>query len=366
MNHTFAGVRFLLETYHDASGANRLEDVVCELLAYAAGAHHGIYDIGNETQENGFLRRKTASGIEYEEAMENFTKYCASQTEIDQLFQAAVHELTPVFELLCNIATSEDEMQFYIGLLCRLLLSSVIEGDRRDTAEFMSGTQFSAEPVNFSELWSQCLHTMEKKLNTLPLQQPIQQARRRISEQCKASAALPPGIYRLNVPTGSGKTLSSLRFALAHALQYEKQRIFFISPLLSILDQNGSVIRSFLQNDSLILEHHSNIIREASLSSDELLSAQELLIENWSAPITITTLVQLLHTLFSEKTACVRRMHALCNRVIIIDEIQTVPTKLLTLFHLALSFLSTVCGTTILLCSATQPCSEYAAHPRWT
>ena len=131
----------------------------------------------------------------------------------------------------------EQETAFYSGLLSRLLLSAVIEGDRRDTAEFINGTQFPAPPGGeaLERLWSDLLTKTEEKLNALPSKTPVDQARRKISNQCRQAAEQPGGVFRLHVPTGGGKTLSSLRFALAHARRHRKQRIIFTSPLLSIL-----------------------------------------------------------------------------------------------------------------------------------
>lgn len=166
----------------------------------------------------------------------------------------------------------------------------------------------------------------------------------------------------MNVPTGAGKTLSALRFALAHSQIHRKSRIIFTSPLLSILEQNAAVIREYVGDDAMILEHHSNVIQPEEDSEE--LDRAELLMETWdSSPIIITTLVQLLNTMFSGKTSCIRRFHALCNCTIVIDEVQTVPSNLLTLFHLTISFLARACNTTIVLCSATQPCAEAANHP---
>ena len=214
---------------------------------------------------------------------------------------------------------------------------------------------------SLEQLWGQCLDRVEEKLDRLPQTSPIAKARRAISAQCRQAAEQPGGVYRLNVPTGGGKTLSALRFALAHAKRHRKQRIIFTSPLLSILDQNSKEIRKYVGDDSLILEHHSNLIR---IDEDpEEWDQRELLTEIWGAPIIITTLVQLLNTLFSGKTTAIRRFHALCGSVIIMDEVQTVPSKLLSLFSLAVNFLANICGATVVLCSATQPCIEQIKHP---
>lgn len=368
VNHTFAGVRLLLERYHDTDTGD-YANVVSELLALAVGGHHGEFDCVDKDGKNGFQHRLTKEGIDYEEAVGNFFQLCAGPEELDRLFQTAREELVPVLKKILSMTGEdaddkryEEETAFYCGLLARLLLSAVIEGDRRDTAEF-DGAQFPKrrDAEALQELWGQCLDRVEKKLGRLPKSSPIDRARRAISDRCRQAAEEPGGVIRLNVPTGGGKTLSSLRFALAHAKRHGTQRIIFTSPLLSILEQNAKVIRDYIQDDSIILEHHSNLL--PLNETPEELDRRELLTETWGAPIIITTLVQLLNTLFSGKTTAIRRFHALCNSVIVIDEVQTVPSKLLSLFSLAVNFLAEVCGATVVLCSATQPCMEQIEHP---
>lgn len=366
VNHTFAGVRFVLERWHGA-GTLDYSAITAELLAFAIGAHHGQFDCVNEKQENGFLHRQTKEGIGYEESIENYLLQCEEREELDALFRSAEEEVTPILEKISTLPQQQDdalanrEIYFYVGLLGRLLLSAVIEGDRRDTAEFMAGEVFPEWPQNMRENWAVCLERVEQKLREFPSDKPIDRARQTISDTCAAFAEQPGGVYRLNVPTGGGKTLSGLRYALAHAKKWNKSRIIFTSPLLSILDQNAQVIRDYVADDHLILEHHSNLVEPSGQS--EQLDDLELLTETWASPIIITTLVQLLNTIFSGKTGSIRRFHALCNSIIVIDEVQTVPNKMLTLFNLAVNFLSEVCGTTVVLCSATQPSLETVPHP---
>lgn len=364
VNHTFAGVRYLLANYHKSGEEMDFAAVAAELLGYAAGAHHGLFDCVDEHGKSGFDRRMDEK-ILYDESVCNFLNFCADAEEVDRLFDAAVSELTPVFDKIQDMCQQDErydgECAFYIGLLARLLLSGVIEGDRRDTAEFMNDFRYPGREKQMREIWEAVLANVEEKLSGLPAGTNIGKARRRISGRCLEFARRPGGVYRLNVPTGAGKTLSALRYALAHAAHYGKARMIFTSPLLSILDQNAEVIRSFVGRDDLILEHHSNVIRESG--EGEELKQSELLAENWSAPIIITTLVQLLQTLFSGKTTCIRRFQALVQSVIVIDEVQTVPNQMLTEFNLAVNFLSEVCGATIILCSATQPCLESVTHP---
>lgn len=374
VNHTFAGVRLILSRYHKPGEApENFSDVVSELLALASGSHHGLFDCVDERRRSGFLHRLSQETIDYEEAIDSFFCFCASPEELDRRFLASQKELAPILERI-RLMTGDDvsdeqydeETAFYCGLLSRLLLSAVIEGDRRDTAEFMNDAFFPPQknlPAR-KRTWSECLERVEQKLDRFPDQTGLDRARRTISDRARLAAEDPGGIVRLNVPTGGGKTLTSLRYALAHAQKYGKQRLIFTSPLLSILEQNAAVIREFIQDDSLILEHHSNLVRTDSDS--ECLDERELLTETWESPIIITTLVQLLNTLFSGKTTAIRRFHSLCHSVIVIDEVQTVPAKMLSLFSLAVNFLTEICGATIVLCSATQPCMERLAHPLHT
>ncbi|MCD7844282.1 MAG: CRISPR-associated helicase Cas3' [Oscillospiraceae bacterium] len=365
VNHTFCGVRFLLSHYHDTGNSDSaISSLACELLAYAVGAHHGLFDCVDEHRHSGFLHRLEKDDIQYEESISNFFAQCASQTELDVLFHQAEQELTGAITALIALGEKDEtggELFFYLGMLARLLLSAVIEGDRRDTAAFMNRTIFPHWPEDMRPLWRDRLKAVEDKLSELPNDTPIQQARRIISQQCRSYAEKPGGVYRLNVPTGAGKTLSSLRYALAHAAQYNSTRIIFTAPLISILEQNAQVIRDYVQDDTLVLEHHSNTIQTNDNGED--LDEKELLTETWHSPIIVTTLVQLLNTLFNGKTSCIRRMQALCGSVIVIDEVQTVPNRMLTLFNLAVNFLAKICGATVILCSATQPCLETAAHP---
>ncbi|MCI8513387.1 MAG: CRISPR-associated helicase Cas3' [Lachnospiraceae bacterium] len=374
VNHTFAGVRLILSRYHKpGEDPENFSDIVSELLALAAGSHHGLFDCVDERRRNGFQHRLSQEKSDYEEAVGNFFCFCAAPEELDRRFQASQEELAPILERICCMTGDDvskeqydEETAFYCGLLSRLLLSAVIEGDRRDTAEFMNGTIFPSQkslPIR-KRMWRECLERVEQKLDRFPDKTDLDRARKTISDRARLAAENPGGIVRLNVPTGGGKTLTALRYALAHAQKYGKQCLIFTSPLLSILEQNAAVIREFIQDDSLVLEHHSNLVRTDSDS--ECLDNRELLTETWEAPIILTTLVQFLNTLFSGKTTAIRRFHSLCNSVIVIDEVQTVPTRMLSLFSLAVNFLAEICGATIVLCSATQPCMERLAHPLHT
>lgn len=364
VNHTFAGVRFLLEKHSDEQ-LSGFSDIVLEILAYAVGAHHGLFDCVDDNNNNGFTKRIQKEGIDYLNAAQEFLKICCSKQDIEDLLKQSEKEFFPVFNEIEKLADNPDakiqntQITFYIGFLARLILSAIIEADRSDTSQFMNG--YSEKTVkNISEIWINCIKNVEQKLSTMPLDKPINKTRAQISALCAEAGNLESGIYRLNLPTGAGKTLTSLRYALHHALAHDKKRIIFTMPLLSIIEQNAGIIHDYIGNEELILEHHSNIVETDE--NDEL-DKRELLVESWDVPIIITTMVQLLNTLFAGKTANIRRMQALCNSIIVIDEVQTVPDKMLSLFNLALNFLAKICNATIILCSATQPCFEKTMYP---
>ena len=364
VNHTFAGVRFLLEKHSDEQLCG-FSDIVLEILAYAVGAHHGLFDCVDDNNNNGFTKRIQKEGIDYLNAAQEFLKICCSKQDIEDLLKQSEKECLPVFNEIEKLADNVDakiqntQITFYIGFLARLILSAIIEADRSDTSQFMNG-YFEKTVKNISEIWINCIKNVEQKLSTMPLDKPINKTRAQISALCAEAGNLESGIYRLNLPTGAGKTLTSLRYALHHALAHNKKRIIFTMPLLSIIEQNAGIIHDYIGNEELIIEHHSNIVETDE--NDEL-DKRELLVESWDVPIIITTMVQMLNTLFAGKTANIRRMQALCNSIIVIDEVQTVPDKMLSLFNLALNFLAKICNATIILCSATQPCFEKTMYP---
>ena len=182
----------------------------------------------------------------------------------------------------------------------------------------------------------------------------IDALRKQVSESCLSASERPKGVYLLTVPTGGGKTLASLRFALHHAAKWSMDRVIYVSPYTSIIDQNAKVVRDILEPDrtefaSVVLEHHSNLTPVHQTWRSKILS------ENWDAPVVFTTAVQLLEGLFGSGTRAVRRMHQMARSVLIFDEIQTVPVRCVHLLNSALNFLVEQCGSTVVLCTATQP-----------
>lgn len=357
--HSFQGCQLILRNYHESEDV--FERLTAEIIAYAIGAHHGLFDCVDSSGRLGLDYRKEKNGIGFKEAEAVFASEVCKKAELDKCFSEAVEEIKRIGQRLNGLFPDDKEYYFNIGLIERLVLSAVLEGDRRSTAEFINGVTFPKTAENMRPIWDSRLAQVESRLSEFNDDSPIAAARGRISNACASAAKKPCGIYRLEVPTGGGKTLSALRYALAHASEYNKKRIVFTSPLLSILEQNAAVIRDYIGDDSIVLEHHSNVVREAE--GEDALDERELFIQTWEAPVIITTMVQLLNTLFDGKASSIRRFNSLCDSIIVIDEIQTVPAKMLTLFNLAIQFLSELCGATVILCSATQPDFAKAKHP---
>lgn len=386
VNHTFCAPRFVLEAYHEApiSEESFYRALASEMVAFATGSHHGMFDCIDPEGRSGFDRRMTRDGIAYRESVDNFLRQCANREELDGLMDQAVDELKVVVSRLGELASSRKESvkendaasdqeehriraegRSYYGSLARLLLSALIDADRHDAAEFDGGTEQPRFSERIESIWAECVSFAEARhaeLRARVADTPINQVRESVYRQCASFAEKPTGVYRLNVPTGGGKTLSVLAYALRHAKQHGKRRIVFAFPLLTILDQNAREIRRNVPDGKgYVLEHHLNVVQEHPVADE--LDRHELLAETWDAPIVITTLVQFLNTLFSGKGSCIRRFQALCDSIIVIDEVQTVPLKMLSLFNLAINFLSKICGATVVLCSATQPCFEAVRYP---
>lgn len=360
VNHTFAGVIWLFEKYHmDTTPV--WERMACEVVGYAIGSHHGLFDCVDLDGENGFLHRlqKDKEFICYKEAIHNYLSQVVEERVIDEFFHKSVQEIKEFFaRAKKEYASAPGKVFFQMSMLIRMVLSAVIYGDRRDTSEFMS--QKKDSKVSTSD-WEKRRTYFENKLAQMDSSTMLNQVRQCISGQCLEAAQRSSGIYRLNVPTGAGKTLCTLRYALAHAEKYHKKRIIFIIPLLSVLDQNVNVIRDFLPDKSEILEHHSNVVREKD--GAEEIDKYEFLAESWNYPVIVSTLVQLLDILFSDSTSAAGRMQALCDSVIVIDEIQSLPKKITVMFNMAMNFLQQYCNATIVLSSATQPCFEELKWP---
>lgn len=362
--HTFTAVAYTLKRFHTGE---QHEKLTAELAAWAIGSHHGIFDINNLDKKNGFAHRLDyIDNDAYQVSIQRYFENCINENELANIFSQACDEVRKFNHrllLFCkdNFSVKESGITSYsfsLGITARLLLSALIDADRRDTYEFMSNKENVKKYIRDKRFWINQSEYIQKRLNEFICDTEINQIRRNISNQAAefAKNMSNGGIYRLNVPTGAGKTLTSFRAAISTAVNGNVSHIIYALPLLSIIDQNAKVLKEYSYDKNSVTEHHSNIIKE-NMTEDEL-DRYELICESWDNAVIVTTLVQLLNTLFSVKTQSVRRMKALINSVIIIDEVQTVPLKMLYMFNSTLNFLAYFCGCKIILCSATQPCFE--------
>lgn len=356
VNHSSAGARWIAEHY---PGKTAFEKLTTEMIAWSVMSHHGVQDIVSIDGVAQYDQRiRPDQEICYEEVVRNFFREC--DMNMDVLYQKAALEVKAYINRLGG--KSNSELRFCLGMLMRLLLSILIDSDRYETAMFMSGAVREPEPDS-GMLWDSFILKIEDRIMSFRESKIEDRGRKelyllrdRISLQCLKQSVRSTGIYTLQVPTGGGKSLASMRFALHHAKEHHLSRIFYIAPFRTILEQTAETYRNLFQMENAVLEHHSDILVE---KDDEETQA---LIERWASPVILTTFVQFLNTLFSHRTQSVRRMHTLMNSVIIVDEVQSLPIKAVSLFNCAMNFLKQM-NTTIILCSATQPLLAQTEHP---
>ncbi|MEA5020547.1 MAG: CRISPR-associated helicase Cas3' [Gordonibacter sp.] len=238
---------------------------------------------------------------------------------------------------------------FSVPFLTRMLFSCLVDADYLCTERFMRGEareQLSEE--NLEALYSR----IEEKVRSFyPPQTALNEIRCGLLDACSESAQGKPGVYSLTVPTGGGKTIESLYFALKHAHVHGMRRVVYGVPYTSIIEQNAQVFRELL-GERAVLEHHANFDFDDRGEEGEVL---RLATENWDAPVVVTTNVQLFESLFANKTSRCRKLHNLANSVIVLDEAQMIPTKQLLPCVRALAELVHRYGCTVVLCTATQP-----------
>jgi CRISPR-associated endonuclease/helicase Cas3 len=249
-------------------------------------------------------------------------------------------------------------------LLTRLLFSCLVDADYLDTEEHFKPEQTiqRQQLVDLTDLWTKLKIDREKVIQAAEVSS-VNQVRREVYEACTDAAQLPAGVFRLAVPTGGGKTLSGLSFALKHALIHGLDRVIIAVPYTSIIEQTVNVYRDIL-GENAVLEHHSAANTEQFYSDDQeetnddarqQYAKARLATQNWDAPLIVTTTVQLFESLFANRPSKCRKLHNIVNSVIILDEVQTLPVGLLSPI---LSVLRELCDryqVTVVLCTATQP-----------
>ncbi len=340
--HSAAGALWAvqhLEQQHGAQGK-----ILGRLLQYVIAGHHAGLDNWEGGQGPGLAARLAS-----EDAQRELSEALA-RPQADDILKATLSGIDLSSMAICNEHQKLTPGRF--ALWVRMVFSALVDADFLDTEAYMDGRKTAARRGESD------LRPLRDELNAYLAafggpKTAVNRIRAEVLTQCQSKASLPPGVFSLTVPTGGGKTLSSLAFALAHAASHGKRRIVYAIPYTSIIEQTADVFREVFKalGEDAVIEHHSN----AESNPEDETTRSRLACENWDAPLIVTTNVQLFESLFARKTSRCRKLHSLVNSVIVLDEAQLLPVEFLQPVVDVLRYLVQDFGVTVLLCTATQP-----------
>ena len=280
--------------------------------------------------------------------------------EYEQAMAAAPAELLHPGQAVLDLKTVPGGLTEHgaFALWVRMLFSCLVDADFLDTEGFMDEGKADARG-DFPTL-AEMRAAYNRHMARFVADTEVKQIRAGVLGQCRAKAQLPPGLFSLTVPTGGGKTLASLGFALDHALAHSRRRIIYAIPYTSIIEQTADVFRKVFAElgKEALVEHHS----QAESAPEQETTASRLACENWDAPLVVTTNVQLFESLFAARTSRCRKLHNLVGSVIILDEAQQLPAEFLQPILDVLRLLVKHYGVTVMLCTATQPALASARY----
>ena len=352
VDHSTAGAQWVYRELRKFGAEQGIGELFGQMLGLCIASHHGegLIDCldgeGNPKWIERFNKTDELTHLaECERNADEAVQQKARELAGENLIRSLLNAVKPI---LSDQTTNRKIKEFYLGCLTRFLFSCLIDADRINSSDFEREAQKEARRLTEKPDWQTAIDQLEAKLAGFENRYPIDEIRRKISDDCLKRAADSQGVYTLTVPTGGGKTLASLRYALHHAQKHHLDRIIYIIPYTSIIDQNAQAVREILGED-WVLEHHSNLEPEKQSWQDKLLS------ENWDKPIVFTTMVQFLDAWFGGGTRGARHIHPMTNAVLIFDEIQTLPVKCVHLFCNVLNWLTIFGKSTAVLCTATQP-----------
>ena len=325
------------EKTHSAAGAlwaiqqlNQPNRPYGHILAYLIAGHHA----GLDDWDGGLKERLQSS-----DAQQELADALAAQPPADVLAHG---------DLVARIPGGPAGFALWV----RMLFSCLVDADFLDTEAHFDADK-PARREGFPTL-AQMRLALDAHMAALPVADTlVNRLRADVLRQCRAQAALPAGFFSLTVPTGGGKTLSSLAFALEHAQAHGHRRIIYAIPYTSIIEQTADVFRNVFKalGDEVLIEHHSQF---DAAEKDET-ARSRLACENWDAPLVVTTNVQLFESLFAAKTSRCRKLHNLVGSVIVLDEAQQLPPGFLQPILDVLNLLVAHYSVTVVLCTATQP-----------
>lgn len=359
VDHATAGAQLAYRTY-PTGGIGRF-------LAFPIAGHHG----GMPNWAKSGRRTPLKERLEARE-VEPFEK--SFRALVDLPAEAELRTIAELPYCLARLVGLEAEKSalresaFGLYLTEQVVFSSLVDADYLDTERFMQPELGEARadgagaPSSLDELaliLDEHMRTLGERTR-LSATGAVNAVRAEVLAQCVAAADSDPGIFTLEVPTGGGKTLASLSFALHHALRNSQQRVIVAIPYTSIVEQTASTLKDIFGARN-VLEHHSNysfgqgLREDGETQDDECRLRERLLVQNWDAPIVVTTNVQLFESLFSNKPSRCRKVHNIANAVVILDEAQTLPDALLEPTLAMIQVLADFAGTSTVLCTATQP-----------
>lgn len=341
--------------------------------SFAINGHHAGLPNGREDNTEKVERQEDAGGspaellktaiLDFRAGLEEAEK--RQDRESAQSFQAGLARL----ENLANVnppLRSAGKDPLACEFLTRLLFSALVDADRLDTERFSQQHKaakretYKRQAPSVLELCNKLDTFVAEKANTKQSDE-VRALRESVRVACEKAALEPRGMFTLNVPTGGGKTLASVNFALRHAEKHGHERIIIVEPYLSIIDQVAKELRAAF-GQLAVLEHHSLSNASATAVRDESPGPLDLAAENWSAPVIVTTTVQFFESLFSDSPAATRKLHHIANSVVIFDEVQNFPRHLLLPLLAMLQQYQKWAGTSLLFMSATLP--DFAATVR--
>ncbi|MCC4605535.1 CRISPR-associated endonuclease Cas3'' [Xanthomonas campestris] len=343
VDHATWGAKIACERYGTAG----------TLLAYGIAGHHaGLADgrPGHVTQSRPSLHERLSQ--DYQER------------ELPPLLSDWERELSPPAKLALPEGFTghprQERRPFQLTVLTRMIFSCLVDADFTDTDDFyrrLEGRQSRAEETGTRPALPELRQRLNAHLASLPIEGGINPLRAQILREVRAKAGMRPGLFSLTVPTGGGKTLASLAFALDHAIAHGLRRVIYVIPFTSIVEQTVQVFRQALgvqERDDVVLEHHSAFFDDPT-KAPQSIDKRKLAMENWDAPIVVTTAVQFFESLFADRPSRCRKLHNIAGSVVVLDEAQTLPHALLRPCVVLLDELARNYRVSPVLCTATQP-----------
>ena len=304
VDHSTPGARYAFDHVVDPKGSGRL-------IAYCVAGHHAGLPDGNTGDDETCLAKRLARA-------ESELGYLAA--ELPSALES---------EPIRRLPADPGRRGFSAAFFTRMLYSSLVDADFLDTERFLDSEKAAKRGGTPS------LQDLKPKLDShleqfaaMAERTEVNRLRALILAECRAAASLSPGLFSLSVPTGGGKTLSSMAFAMNHAIAYGLRRVIYVIPYTSIIEQTAREFRAVFGPEA-VLEHHSNFIREEDGEDDEAEERRRIAAENWDAPIVVTTNVQFFESFFANRSSKMRKLHNVARSVVILDEAQMLPVPVL-------------------------------------